>query len=78
MKPAASYQSPSMQPPELPPVGDEQCVSPRCHEYNIEGSEWCLEHEKEEAEERRAEIAIDLAQDDGREYPQFYDGTGKW
>lgn len=44
-----------------------QCLEDRAEEWA-----------RQEAEERQTEARIDALHDDGREYPQFYDGTGAW
>jgi hypothetical protein len=67
-----------MTPPDQPDLGDEECSVDGCPWTVLLEQELCEEHDRERAEEDRAERAIDMAQDDGREYPRYYDGTGKW
>ena len=74
MRPADSYQSPSMTPPDVPDLGDDECSVDDCPYMVILDHELCDEHLKEQAEDDRAERAIDMAQDDGYEYPQGFDG----
>ena len=78
MRPANSYQSPSMTPPDEPDISDVPCTVDRCQWMAIIDHELCDEHLKEQAEEDRAERAIDMAQEVGYEYPKGYDGTGSW
>ena len=96
MRPAHSYQSPSMTPPDEPdyeyhdrtfcdvtfgfpktePCGDLAIIQEH-YDINL-----CAMHfeetDKEAAEEARTERMIEAADDDGREYPKGYDGTGKF
>jgi hypothetical protein len=67
-----------MTPPDEPDLGDELCNVTGCMSFVVLDHEMCDEHLKEQAEEDRAERVIDMAQDDGREYPKGYDGTGSW
>jgi hypothetical protein len=83
MRPASSYQSPSMTPPDGYDVqvdgqGNElECSTEDCGQMAVEQGHFdaalCPRHLQEEME-------WDRADDDkgGLEYPQFYDGTGKW
>ena len=89
MRPANSYQSPSMTPPDEPDYeldGTRTCVIPEgnhaCGSYAVVQDHFdldlCVEHfeeaAKEEAEEAKTERQIDRLEDDGYEYPKGYDG----
>jgi len=63
-----------MTPPDEPDYGERICAVTGCQEQEVEEYELCEEHLKERADEDRAERAIDMAQDDGYEYPQGFDG----
>ena len=78
MRPADSYQSPSMTPPDEPDISDEPCDVRDCPYMAVMDYDLCVEHMKEDGEEVRAERMIDQMRDDGREYPKGYDGTGRW
>jgi len=71
MRPANSYQDPSMTPPDQPDLGDEECDVKGCPWMVLLDEDMCEEHMRERAEEDKAERKLDAIDLDSREYGQF-------
>jgi len=71
MRPANSYQDPSMTPPDQPDLGDEECSVDGCPWMEIIDTELCEEHLRERGDEDRADRMRDQAKYDREEYGQY-------
>lgn len=74
MRPAHSYQSPSMTPPDEPEVGDEECEIDDCPYMALLERELCQAHTQEQAEDEEADRRIERMNDYGYQYPKGFDG----
>ncbi len=79
MKPANSYQDPSMTPPDNPDLGDDECSIDGCVYLVLLDRDLCEEHTIEQAKEDEAERQIDRAQETHANYGQYEtDGKGSY